>query len=509
MQSSKYFFIIFFICSTVTAQQSTFSLSQQNNQPLSNDVSHMEIAGDTLWTGTGKGINRTINQGLTWESFADRKFINPSVAAITVRDSLIWASTLYTKQSGDNGSVQTGSGYSVSFDRGATWISIPQTVDSSRDSIISYGVNTALSILPVIVPEQNVTWGISLSKSKVWIASWASSLRFSSDNGKTWTRVLLPPDDRHSIKPIDTLPGYINRTDGISRYFDPRYNNNMLAFSVYAIDDDTVWCGTAGGMNKSTDGGTSWTRITSQPTSFSGNWIITIRPQIVGNVRRIWTTNWPTDQTESYGISYTADNGNTWKNFLTGVKAYDFAFQDNIIYVATETGLYRSTDDGLTWMHSGTISDAGTHQIITSDPIYAVRTIGSRLWLATNDGIVSTVDTAIVFGSKWDFNRTFEYIGNAKYVYAYPNPFSPNSGIIRIHYSTAGRETEVTIEIFDFAMNRVRTIIRNAQRHGTQDYDEIWDGHDDKGRRVANGVYHYRVTVGNDVPMWGKIMVLQ
>jgi flagellar hook assembly protein FlgD len=67
----------------------------------------------------------------------------------------------------------------------------------------------------------------------------------------------------------------------------------------------------------------------------------------------------------------------------------------------------------------------------------------------------------------------------------------------------------VTIELFDFGMNRVRTLLRNAQRSGTAEHDEIWDGKNDGGSFLPNGVYFYRVTVGGNDPAWGKVMVLQ
>ena len=58
-------------------------------------------------------------------------------------------------------------------------------------------------------------------------------------------------------------------------------------------------------------------------------------------------------------------------------------------------------------------------------------------------------------------------------------------------------------------MYRVRTVITDAQRSGTNEHDEIWDGLDDSKRIVANGVYFYRVILDDGDPTWGKVMVLQ
>jgi hypothetical protein len=61
-------------------------------------------------------------------------------------------------------------------------------------------------------------------------------------------------------------------------------------------------------------------------------------------------------------------------------------------------------------------------------------------------------------------------------------------------------------------MHYIRTIIQNASRNldGITNPDpQIWDGKDDAGNIVPNGVYFYRIEVGDDDPLYGKILVLQ
>jgi hypothetical protein len=67
----------------------------------------------------------------------------------------------------------------------------------------------------------------------------------------------------------------------------------------------------------------------------------------------------------------------------------------------------------------------------------------------------------------------------------------------------------VNVDIFDFGMNRVRTLAHGAIRSASMEYDEVWDGKNDDGRIVANGIYFYRIKIDNDEPMYGKILVLQ
>jgi len=485
--------------------------------PPSNSVSHMTAKDSVLWIGTGKGLARTLNGGRSWQSFRNNSaFANDGIFALSLRDSLIWASTGFVKKVGDSW-IQTGSGYAKSSDDGRTWEHSPQPLDGRGDSIFTppYGINDSIRILPIVVPEQNVTFDISIFGTTVWIASWSSGLRKSTNFGQTWQRILLPLDHMNSIAPTDTLwtyaPTDTNRLRRIFERFDPRLSNNLLAFAVLAIDNDTIWCGTAGGVNKSTDGGTSWIRFTrrNQTSPILSNWVIAIEKQQYRN--RIWTTNWntnlPDEVGEQYGVSYTENGGASWTNVLRGVKAYDFAFKDSIVYIATDNGLYR-TADGLTFSRNGTIIDPATRQMITTLAFYSVSVIGDTVWAGTPDGLVSTTDNAQnPFGSSWKIYRTYQSTVATNTTYAYPNPFSPNFEITRLHYAVASAAT-VTAEIFDFGMNYVRTIVRNANR-SPGEYDEIWNGLDDDGREVGNGVYFYRIIVGNDDPMWGKVLVLK
>lgn len=472
--------------------------------PPSNSVAHMASKGNDLWVGSSKGVAMSSNGGRSWDSFRGvPEFTTRGIFAIAIKDNTVWSANGFTKRVNES-NVQTGAGYTFSLDYGATWAHVDQSKDARDDSLVAYGTNT-VKFLPIVVDEQNVTFDVALSDSHVWIASWAGGLRRSSNNGQTWERIVLPSDSRNSISPTDSLGRYV---------IDPRQNNNFLGFSVYVQDDTTVWYGSAGGINKSPDGGRSWVKYSTlnQVSPILGNWVIAIAGQRIDSTKRIWATNWKADldPREEFGISYTDDGGRIWKNFLFGIRAYDFAFRDSIAYVATNDGLYRTADGGMSWIRSGSIIDAATRQRVTSRTFFSVAVVGDTVFAGTGDGIVKTVDNSSnPFGTTWHVLRTYQPVGSTATTYAYPNPFSPDDEIVRLHYSTGGVPSSVTIEVFDFGMNRVRTVVNDAQRSGLAEYDEIWNGKDDNNTQVANGVYFYRVVVNNNEPVWGKVMVLQ
>ncbi len=456
-----------------------------------------------MWIGTSQGLARSADRGKTWQRYDSfPEFASNSIYALSINNDTVWTSTGYTKEV-NGSSVQTGSGYTYSLTNGTSWTKLPQTLDAQDDSIVTYGANR-VNFLPIIVPEQNVTFDLALSKNTVWISSWSSGIRKSTDRGTTWQRIVLPSKGRDRIAPTDSLGYYL---------IDPRTDNNFLGFSVCAQSDSVIWAGTAGGVNRSPDGGISWQKFTrtNQLEPILSDWVIAIAVQRFGGLSRVWTTNWPAEGTDQqYGVSYTDNDGRSWKNFLAGIKAYAFAFRDSIAYVATDEGVYRTANGGATWDRSGTITGSTPGSQLVSPSFFCVGVVGDTLFAGTSEGLVMTVDNGVQpFGQDWEVFRSYVPLASANDVYAYPNPFTPRSEPCRIHYKTSPGGNTVTVEIFDFGMNRVRTVVRDAVRPGDTETDEVWDGRTDAGEVVRNGVYFYRVSRSGQEPLFGKIMVLQ
>jgi hypothetical protein len=172
--------------------------------------------------------------------------------------------------------------------------------------------------------------------------------------------------------------------------------------------------------------------------------------------------------------------------------------------------MYRTADWGKTLIRVGTMVDKASGQRITEKKVYGVRVNGDTVWVCGPEVIAYTIDSGTEsFGARWKIFRTYEPVQNSAKTYSYPLPFSPTTEIVRLHYSTQNRTALVSIRIFDYAMQPVRTLLQNATRSGAIEHDEIWDGRNDSNRRVANGVYFYRVEIEGGEQMWGKIFVLQ
>lgn len=74
----------------------------------------------------------------------------------------------------------------------------------------------------------------------------------------------------------------------------------------------------------------------------------------------------------------------------------------------------------------------------------------------------------------------------------YPNPFNPNT-VIRFSLHVA-HPTEASLKIYNILGQEVRNLINQPMVTGT--YEVVWDGKDSQGREVANGIYFYRLKVG-------------
>ncbi|MBE0556547.1 MAG: exo-alpha-sialidase, partial [Proteobacteria bacterium] len=435
-------------------------------------------------------------------------FDDRPLAAIALLGDAVWASVAFTEGQGSS-SVSVGGGLHFSTDHGITWIYVPQPVDVGTVDTLDYGINR-IPALAVTVPQQNVTYDIALSADEVWIASFAGMLRKSTDLGRTWQRVILPPDGLSSIAPTDTLDFALSPSSGA---LGLQGNLNHRVFSVKIASDSSIWVGTANGINTSTDGGVSWVKFNhqNQSSAISGNFVVAISEQRLPNKRLIWaaTVN-AVEPDEVQGVSFTDNDGQSWKTTLLGQRAHNISFKDSIVYVATNRGLFRSADFGTTWILSGTIADPSNGQRFAQPEIYAVGAVGDTIWAGGPEGMAYTIDSlGDPFGQRWKIFRTYESVGFSRTTYSFPSPFSPGDEVVRVHYSTSGQQGSVTIRVYDFAMVPVRTLLQNADSSPNVEHEEIWDGRDDYGRFVANGVYFYRIEIGGSDPLWGKIFVVQ
>jgi photosystem II stability/assembly factor-like uncharacterized protein len=496
-------------------------ISDEN--PVSNSINDIICIGDTIWLATSKGVSKSTDNGASWINFyGSDVFGSESSSGIAYKNGILVASTAHSIDK-DGTSFPEGSGIRLTTDGGKTWFTTPQSVDNPGDSSLIYGINK-IRALPVTVAVNNISYDVALTSKYIWTTNFAGGLRrVLTDsviaNPKTkWERILLPSDIINSIKPTDTLNYALQPVAG---KFGTESWLNHRVFSIIAIDDNIIVVGTAGGINFSTDGGSSWRKVNHQNQSnpISGNFVVALGYNPLTKI--ILAATWMAEKSGEFNaISYTSDMGETWQIALNDEKCHGFGSKNQDEMAATDNGIFRTNDNGNTWVILNSIIDSKTQVSLKTKVFYSAASQVNNVWVGSESGLAKITEIGNMWEGDWKVYLASQQLNSSTETYAYPNPFSPDMEQVNIKYSTGGVRKNVTIRILDFGMNLVRTLIQNAERgnnihavdglngSSTGGVIDSWDGKDEAGRIVPNGVYFYRIDFNSGDPLCGKIIVL-
>ena len=510
-----------------------------------NIIGDIAPQGDTLlWLGTGSGL-AVLRDTLSIFTLASNKNITAGQASTSTPEGAVSAlavngNSLFAAfaKSGENITVGNGFVYSSNSTGNATnWTYFEQLIDGEDDtfSVIQGGVSGKFNALPITVKEANVTYDASINNKYIYVTSWAGGLRRFNLNSSLWYKLPLPQDNDQTLNTCD-VSSYEETTQGYflkDFYLNPRDpidggNHNHKAFSVLTYSD-TVWVGTANGINRGLvdpSGCINWTHYTPEADGLTGGFVVDLAIQRFKGHTIIWAATVLAETGESNGVSYSIDGGDTWYTTLLGERAYNITASDSIVLIATKNGLWKTiiddpADVAKPWAKYKSakqvleIGSTGTYRIdeILSDEVVAVSydtrpfySSDATIWISSWDGLARAMNTS---GGNWQIYRA-DY--DPKKAYAYPNPFSPyehnqlqGSGYVHINLSVKVSFV-VKMDVFNFAMEKVRT--KQFDRRITSTGSFKWDGKDDKGRIVDNGVYFIRLEYDEKVE-WVKLIVVK
>ena len=397
------------------------------------------------------------------------------------------------------------------------WEYFEQPTDDQEDSILTWG-GLEINALPVTVFENNITYDLSIGKQYFWAASWAGGLRRlkkqSDGSSRIWERIPLPDDNRLEFNCGEFYENYqLNPRD------PPNGNHNHKVFSVF-VYSDTIWVGTANGINRgiidrtSSDDCIDWKNFSFPNDGISGNWVVSITKQQWNGKTTIWAVTRSANQTsENSGLSYSRNDGETWStiNSLKGQYGYNVVVKDSLVYFASKNGLWKSIDGENFALYDPAIDKLRNDQIIDND-VYSVlhdtrNYYYDHLWIGSADGL-GRLHNPDFNGPIWQIYRA-NYSSNKPY--AYPNPFSPSvhnlmngDGYLRFYYKVKQSEL-VKLTIYNFAMQKVREIdYLRGQGQGSLK----WDGRDDSGYLVSNGTYFCKLFYDN-TSHWVKVVLVK
>ncbi len=330
------------------------------------------VAGDptTFYFGAASGgLWKTTDGGMTWKPLWD-KFpeASPAVGAVAVAPSnpnIVYAGTGETNI---RGNVVTGNGLYKSTDAGKTWAAA--------------GLKDTQVIGRIIVDPKNPNRLFVAALGHVFGPSKERGIFRSTDGGKTWEKVLYVDE----------------KTGGSDVAFDPANPRVLYAGMWQAYRHPWIMesGGPGSGLFKSTDGGSTWTRVSGHglPQGIWGR--VNVAP--TSDPKRIYAMI----EANKGGLYRTDDGGESWKlvndknDYRQRAWYFNTVFSDpknpNTVYVLN-TGLYRSTDAGKTFKNLHT--PHGDDHELWIDPTNPKRMINGN-----DGGATITVDGGQTWSSE-------------------------------------------------------------------------------------------------------------
>ncbi len=368
-----------------------------------------------------------------------------------------------------------GTGVHMSPDSGRTWQHFPQ---------------------PGVTPIQGLTYDIACAPAasrpdsvSVWMACFGQSLQVSDDSGVSWRTVVCGGD---SINPLAFM--------------------NQRIFSVHFTEKGKLWAGTAEGINLCAehnvpDSERKWKQFTYK-NGLTGNFVTAVKSyyDTEEDKEHVFAASWfAGDQAEVNGVSFTVNDGLSWNKCLIGEKVYNFGFKGKDVYACGDTGLWKSSDGGYYWEKYVINAWSGIKRgYVSIEKVYSFLYQNNVMFAGTGQGMVVSGDD----GNSWYVIEAYEPSSDSKNdTYAYPNPFSPvKFGEVKLQFRSKDGG-QVTCEIYNYAMERVRTVVSSAY-YGPGEHYLVWDGKDSYGKTAANGVYFYIISSG-EKKIWNKIIIFE
>jgi photosystem II stability/assembly factor-like uncharacterized protein len=480
------------------------------------------VAGDpvdrmTFYQGaTGGGVWKTDDGGLNWRSVSDGFFHTGSVGAIAVAPSNPAVVYVGMGEACIRGNASYGDGVYKSVDGGGTWTKL--------------GLDATRQIARVRVHPTNPDIVYVAALGDPWGPSPDRGVYRSGDGGRSWDKVLFRSNDAGAI---DLVMDASNP--------DVLYAST-LELRRYPWGFRSAGPGTA--LYKTTDGGTTWTELTSRPglpSGTNGRIGIAIAPS---RPSRVWAII--DAAVGQKGVYRSEDGGATWKHLTEDADLtqrpwyYDHIFADpkapDVIWVLN-VDLWKSTDGGEKFVQVAV--PHGDNHDLWIDPADPLRMIegndggatitfnGGRSWstqlnqptaqlyhIATDNQFPYRLyaaqqdNTTISVPGRSDYGRItvqeWETVGGGEDGYVAPNPSDANIVYAADHHF---------LTRYDRKTHQVRDISPNPETHygwGSADinfrfwwtYPVIVSPHDSKTLYVTSQYVH-RTT--NEGQSWEKI----
>ena len=511
-------------CAAVFSAPLPFSATQEIT---SNDIYSLSGHGDTLWMVTRLGANFTFatTDSLTWRGYKSDSLngamgFGDATALLCLR----------------SGSSNVTADNSVSANR--IWL---HRHSDNSDLLIDPGFTKADSLSKMAASADFSAVDVAWSKGAFWLACRDGGLVRITGGGDS-VRAVFPGSKKWFAPPRITDTS----ASGISLGRFPDSTQRVIAVKVRdaSASAPRVWVATPLAIWEFTTNDTSW----QQPVSARLN-----DPSLIFvNFRNIYVPPAPdssaplaamtvkkgASSAEAIELFYYDAATASWVALTgDGFSALSFGGEGEA-YVAAgvtpEVYLFRQVNgfsEAIGWyafQKRMTMAAGANFPKLISDVLLLQRPGGqSALWIATSDTISPSVKNGLFYSldEKKDEQDTaaFHYLhsdkklqNGLKETYAYPGILNAYNGGKAFFAYNLSVPSKVTISIYDWNMDLVKTVIKDKDRsagndringRSTNTLEDFWDGANAFGKRVAVGVYYYKLTARSGEHSFGKIIV--
>lgn len=421
-------------------------------------VSTFAVSGQSVFAGTkDRGIFRSTDNGDTWMAANNGLSSTFTTQVLTGKDrvySVVGGKVYYTQNNGDSWTEMPGvSGVrTIAFKDEQLFAGAEEGIFMTPDNGGEwFKINYSLNVRCMTISAGNIFVGTELS-----------GIYVSSDNGKNFNVVNNGIPEMFTINSLAAIgTSVFAATDGAGVYFSINsgaswlpVNNGLVSQRVLTlhIDKANLFAGTFGGVFISRDNGNSWQNIGEGITngqmincfSVSGNnlYVGTDRGRVfvspdegvtwkaysnqglikeisgkivstVGDINSLFVNGTFIYAATDSGVFRSLDDGITYKPLSLqwrGVNVYSVLVNQNHIYAGTSQGFYFTKDDGKMW---NLVDNAFNGLKVT-----VMKSTGSNFYCTTGNGVTAVINKELI-SSKLPVNaEIYDLAINKNHIFA-------------------------------------------------------------------------------------------
>ena len=346
--------------------------------------------------------------------------------------------------------------------------------------------------------------------------TFSNHVHLSEDEGQNW-KVISPDLTTNTSEKLKSSGGPITQDNTGVEYYC-----TIFAANESPINEGLIWVGSDDGLLHLTrNGGKTWENITPKNLP---EWLMinSIEPSAFDPaVCYIAGTLYKTGDFKPY-LYKTEDYGKTWRLIINGIKAEHFTRvlradpkRKGLLYAGTETGIYISFDDGLSWRSFQlNLPIVPITDMIIKDNSLIVATQGRSLWVLDDLGLLHQInkntlsEDITLFEPKQSFRTKGSSLKNSLtkgtnlpngvIVHFNLKDFDSKKDTVRLHFKDAEGKL---IQTFSSSDKKNELLVRKGGN------TFIWDTHY-KGAEVLDDMIFWSVSFKGPKAVPGKYKVI-